>query len=224
MGNPCLEGSNPSFSAGRCPRSGIPQKRNPAARIPALRAGHVPEGARCRGRNPAPRVPRLSPHGDRGKCRMYRGRCTGDGGSMRRTIITSVVGALVAGTYFLLLRRPVMTWGATSSEAGARLPGDELLEDADGVATRAIRSTRRRRRSGRGSPRWGLAPRRRVYLRLDREPARPRTCTASTASCPSSSIPQLRRHDRLRLESDAGPGRGSRARARLALDKNGTWF
>jgi hypothetical protein len=31
-----------------------------------------------------------------------------------------------------------MTWGATGSEAAARLPGDELLEDADGVSTRAI--------------------------------------------------------------------------------------
>ena len=57
---------------------------------------------------------------------------------MRRTILTSVIGALVAGTYFLLLRRPILTWGATPAEASARLPGDELLEDADGVATRAI--------------------------------------------------------------------------------------
>ena len=54
---------------------------------------------------------------------------------MRRTI---VLGALVAGTYFLLLRRPVMTWGATPAEASGRLPGDELLEEADGIATRAI--------------------------------------------------------------------------------------
>jgi hypothetical protein len=29
-------------------------------------------------------------------------------------------------------------WGATRAEANARLPGDELLEEADGVATRAI--------------------------------------------------------------------------------------
>jgi hypothetical protein len=35
------------------------------------------------------------------------------------------------------LRRPVMTWGATDEEAAARLPGDELLEEADGVSTRA---------------------------------------------------------------------------------------
>jgi hypothetical protein len=35
-------------------------------------------------------------------------------------------------------RRPILTWGATDEEAAARLPGDELLQDADGVATRAI--------------------------------------------------------------------------------------
>jgi hypothetical protein len=37
-----------------------------------------------------------------------------------------------------VLRQPVLTWGATEAEADSRLPGDELLEDADGVATRAI--------------------------------------------------------------------------------------
>jgi hypothetical protein len=40
--------------------------------------------------------------------------------------------------YRLLLRRPVLNWGATDAETTARLPGDELLEVADGVATRAI--------------------------------------------------------------------------------------
>jgi len=40
--------------------------------------------------------------------------------------------------YWRLLRRPILTWGATEAEATARLPGDELLEAADGVATRAI--------------------------------------------------------------------------------------
>jgi hypothetical protein len=37
-----------------------------------------------------------------------------------------------------LLRRPILTWGATTTEASSRLPGDELLEEADGVTTRAI--------------------------------------------------------------------------------------
>ena len=43
-----------------------------------------------------------------------------------------------ACAYYALLRRPILTWGATESEVHSRLPGDELLEDADGVATRAI--------------------------------------------------------------------------------------
>ena len=47
------------------------------------------------------------------------------------------IGA-TALVYRLLLRRPILKWGATDAEARARLPGDELLEEADGVATRAI--------------------------------------------------------------------------------------
>jgi hypothetical protein len=49
--------------------------------------------------------------------------------------------ALVAALALLYrrgLRQRILTWGATPGEASARLPGDELLEDADGVATRAI--------------------------------------------------------------------------------------
>jgi hypothetical protein len=42
------------------------------------------------------------------------------------------------GVLYPLLRRPILTWGATSEEATSHLPGDELLEDADGVSTRAI--------------------------------------------------------------------------------------
>src|SRR6516162_10568905 len=54
---------------------------------------------------------------------------------------TRVAAGLVfaAGLVYLhLLREPVLTWGATRSEAAGRLPGDELLEQADGVSTRAI--------------------------------------------------------------------------------------
>jgi hypothetical protein len=40
--------------------------------------------------------------------------------------------------YWRLLRPRILTWGATEAEAGSRLPGDELLEDADGVSTRAV--------------------------------------------------------------------------------------
>ena len=53
----------------------------------------------------------------------------------RRLVV--LTGAF-AGAYFALLRRPVLRWGATEAEATSRLPGDELLEDADGVSTRAI--------------------------------------------------------------------------------------
>ena len=31
-----------------------------------------------------------------------------------------------------------MHWGAMQAEAGVRLPGDELLEQADAISTRAI--------------------------------------------------------------------------------------
>src|SRR6478735_10442999 len=56
---------------------------------------------------------------------------------MWRRFVFVVAGALGV-LWFALLRDPVLTWGATDEEASARLPGDELLEDADGVATRAI--------------------------------------------------------------------------------------
>jgi hypothetical protein len=56
-----------------------------------------------------------------------------------RTLAGAAAAALGAVLlYGRLLRQPILTWGATAEEAGARLPGDELLEDADGVATRAI--------------------------------------------------------------------------------------
>ena len=46
--------------------------------------------------------------------------------------------AWLAVLYQSLVRRRVLTWGATAAEAAAGLPGDELLSDADGVSTRAI--------------------------------------------------------------------------------------
>src|SRR5262245_7311200 len=51
---------------------------------------------------------------------------------------TLAVLAGAAALYRVALRRRILEWGATEGEAGARLPGDELVEDADGVATRAI--------------------------------------------------------------------------------------
>ena len=49
-------------------------------------------------------------------------------------VLASAFGAL----YVSVLRRRILNWGATGEEATSPLPGDELLEDADGVATRAI--------------------------------------------------------------------------------------
>ena len=46
--------------------------------------------------------------------------------------------AITAALSYSLVRRQILTWGATGDEASARLPGDELLEEADGVSTRAI--------------------------------------------------------------------------------------
>ena len=54
-----------------------------------------------------------------------------------RTGVLATAAAL-AVLYARVLRRPILTWGATEAEASARLPGDELLEAADGVSTRAI--------------------------------------------------------------------------------------
>ncbi|HEU5213276.1 MAG TPA: SRPBCC family protein [Gaiellaceae bacterium] len=54
---------------------------------------------------------------------------------MKRVLL---VIALAALAYARFLRGPILTWGATDEEAAAHLPGDELLEEADGVATRAI--------------------------------------------------------------------------------------
>src|SRR5437764_1807273 len=58
--------------------------------------------------------------------------------SLKTLASTAAVTAAAAFLYRRFLRRPILTWGATSAEAAARLPGDELLEDADGVATRAV--------------------------------------------------------------------------------------
>jgi hypothetical protein len=51
---------------------------------------------------------------------------------------TAVALLTLSALYYALLRRPILTWGASEEEAAARLPGDELLEEADGIATRAI--------------------------------------------------------------------------------------
>jgi hypothetical protein len=54
-----------------------------------------------------------------------------------RGLTTAAFLAALAALY-PLMRRPILTWGATTEEAGSPLPGDELLKEADGVSTRAI--------------------------------------------------------------------------------------
>jgi hypothetical protein len=59
---------------------------------------------------------------------------------MRLKTLAAAAAAAAGGAilYRKFMRHPILTWGATAAEAAARLPGDELLEEADGVATRAI--------------------------------------------------------------------------------------
>jgi hypothetical protein len=54
-----------------------------------------------------------------------------------RTVAVAIAAALAA-LYKRVLRKAILNWGAADEEASARLPGDELLEHADGVSTRAI--------------------------------------------------------------------------------------
>jgi hypothetical protein len=60
----------------------------------------------------------------------------------QRVTAAAVRGAVSVGMLAVLhqwlVRRRLLTWGATAAEAAAGLPGDELLSDADGVSTRAI--------------------------------------------------------------------------------------
>jgi hypothetical protein len=55
-----------------------------------------------------------------------------------KTLAGAAAVSGAAWLYWKFLRTPLLTWGASADEAAARLPGDELLENADGVATRAI--------------------------------------------------------------------------------------
>jgi hypothetical protein len=57
---------------------------------------------------------------------------------LRAHPIALAFAAALAALSYARVREPILTWGATGEEAASRLPGDELLEDADGMATRAI--------------------------------------------------------------------------------------
>jgi hypothetical protein len=56
---------------------------------------------------------------------------------MRRVWLAGAVCALGLA-YWHRERHAILTWGATKEEACARLPGDDLLEAADRVSTRAV--------------------------------------------------------------------------------------
>ena len=58
--------------------------------------------------------------------------------TMKRLVVTLALLAAGGAAYSRWLRQPILTWGATAEEAAGPLPGDDLLEAADGVATRAI--------------------------------------------------------------------------------------
>jgi hypothetical protein len=58
----------------------------------------------------------------------------------KRTLATAAGAAAVLGplSYLLFFRRWCLTWGAHEGEVAAKLPGDELLADAELVTTRAV--------------------------------------------------------------------------------------
>ena len=55
----------------------------------------------------------------------------------RRTAAVGLV-AWLGVLYLTRARGRILAWGATAAEAAERLPGDELLEAADGISTRVI--------------------------------------------------------------------------------------
>lgn len=59
-------------------------------------------------------------------------------GRMGRSLQWIGAGALVAVAYVRWLRPWELRWGATDEEVALRVPGDELVEDPNLVATRAV--------------------------------------------------------------------------------------
>jgi len=61
--------------------------------------------------------------------------------AMRTRSALPVLAAAVAAYCFAKVRKRLLTWGATAAEAGGHLPGDELLEGADGLVRSVPAST-----------------------------------------------------------------------------------
>jgi hypothetical protein len=83
----------------------------------------------------------MQPRSDRrGRGHRTAARSGQGGREVKSKALVATVGALVGSAllYEKILREPILNWGATDDETASRLPGDELLEDADGLATRAI--------------------------------------------------------------------------------------
>jgi hypothetical protein len=57
---------------------------------------------------------------------------------LERIGVASLVAAGTAAVYFRFLRDRHMNWGATAEEVDGELAGDELMPEADIVATRAV--------------------------------------------------------------------------------------
>jgi len=57
---------------------------------------------------------------------------------IRAAAVAALAGGLGALAYPLFFRHWCLTWGARPEEVSGKLPGDELLTDADIVSTRAI--------------------------------------------------------------------------------------
>lgn len=60
------------------------------------------------------------------------------GKSLRAVAGAGLAAGVAAGCYWAFVRPWCMTLGATPDEVAAELPGDELLPEADSVATRAV--------------------------------------------------------------------------------------
>jgi hypothetical protein len=58
--------------------------------------------------------------------------------SRRSVTIAAAASLTLAATYRACVRDRILNWGATADEATRPLPGDELLQEPDIVATRAI--------------------------------------------------------------------------------------
>ena len=80
----------------------------------------------------------------------------------------------VAVSYPILFRGKCLNWGARPDEISRQLPGDDLLTDADIVATRAITIDAPPGDIWPWLVQMGRIAGRGLHLRLDREPVRPR--------------------------------------------------